>query len=145
MIGGWTVHCPASHLQTGEAEIPKAAQFKKLEASEEGGTMMQSYSKAEGLEAPWRVAGRSPSTKLIPTGMAAAKDALSQEEWSLLALASFLFFYFYSIQAPSLLDGAAHIQVGSFSLRYSSTHQSSLGTLCTDTPEVCFTNLRQLS
>jgi hypothetical protein len=51
MIGGWI----AQH--TKDPENPEAAQFKKLEASEQGGPMMQPQSKTEGLEEAWRVAG----------------------------------------------------------------------------------------
>jgi hypothetical protein len=41
-------------------QSPVAAQSKILEAPEQEGLVMQLWSKAEGVKAPWRVPGVSP-------------------------------------------------------------------------------------
>jgi hypothetical protein len=44
--------------------------------------------------------------------MAAATEALAQEEWSLHTLAGFLFFHFYFIWASNLLDSCIIWKIG---------------------------------
>jgi hypothetical protein len=69
--------------------------FKKLKVSEQGRPMMQSQSKAEDLEAPWRVTFVSLHLKANEAGvwcpqvMSPAIDAFAQEEWSLHVLVGF--------------------------------------------------------
>lgn len=68
--------------------------------------------------------------------MAAATDALAQEELRFMCWPASSYFHFCSPWAFSLVDGAAHIQGGS-----SPSVAVPYANISGNNPEVCFTNL----
>jgi hypothetical protein len=84
--------------------------------------MMQHQSEAKSLEAPWRVTGMNYIERLKTLesdvhGYSSSNIHFLFKSPELFACAGWLslFFHSYSLQAPSLFDGAAHIQGGCFS------------------------------
>jgi hypothetical protein len=87
------------------------SQTKELETSEHKGPSTQlGRSEAAVLGAPWRWLVWVLIERV--TGHTAATVTLAQDEWGSPVLTELLFFHLYSIQAPSLLERASHVQPG---------------------------------
>jgi hypothetical protein len=104
------------HLQAKESKNSVATQSQKLEASEQERPMLQPQPEVEGLEGHYWGASVSLNWKVEEAGVmssgrfTAVIDMLLSGRMQFRVLADSLLLHFWSFQASSPLDGAAHIQ-----------------------------------